>query len=95
MAKMAKMAKELEELNKGKHQGIRKNPLGEMNSPFFKRVREAGLPPKFRMPSEKYSKIEDPVSHLESFVHQMEVQNTTRSAMCKMFPSTLTDCAKT
>ncbi|KAI9191692.1 hypothetical protein LWI28_012027 [Acer negundo] len=89
------MAKELEELKKGKHQGIRKNPLGEINAPFSKRIREAGLPPKFRMPSEKYSRTEDLISHLESFVHQMEVQNATRSTMCRMFPSTLTDCAKT
>ncbi|KAI9181640.1 hypothetical protein LWI28_017040 [Acer negundo] len=66
-----------------------------MNAPFSKRIKEVGLPPKFRIPSEKYSGIEDPVSHLESFVHQMEVQNATRSAMCMMFPSTLTDCAKT
>ena len=35
------------------------------------------------------------MSHMESFVHQMEIQNATRSAMCRMFPSTLTDCAKT
>ena len=46
---MTRMAKELEQLKKGKHQGIQKNPLGEMNTPFSKRVREAGLPPKFRM----------------------------------------------
>ena len=70
---MAKMAKELEELKKGKHQTIRKNPLGEMNAPFSRRIREAELPPKFRMPIEKYSGTEDLVSHLESFVHQMEV----------------------
>ena len=92
---MAKMVKELEELKKEKHQGIRKNPMGEMNAPFSKRVMEAGLPPKFRMPSEKYSEVEDPISHLESFVHQMEVQSATRLAMCRMFPSTLIDCAKT
>ena len=66
---ITRMAKELEPLKKGKHQGIQKNPLGEMNAPFSKRVREAGLPPKFRMTSEKYSGTEDPVSHLESFVH--------------------------
>ena len=92
---MAKMAKERTELKKRKHQGTRKNPLREMNAPFSKRVKEAELPPKFKMPAEKYSGSEDPVSHLESFVHQMEIQNATRSAMCKMFPSTLTDCAKT
>ncbi|KAI9185302.1 hypothetical protein LWI28_006012 [Acer negundo] len=62
---MAQMVKKLEELKKGNHQGIRKNPL------------------------------EDPISYLKSFVHQMEVQNVTRSAMCRMFLSTLTDCAKT
>ena len=66
---MTKMAKVLEELKKGKHQGIRKNLLGEMNAPFSRRVREAELPPKFRMPVEKYSGTEDPVNHLESFVH--------------------------
>ena len=66
-----------------------------MIATFSKRVKEAGLPPKFRMPSEKYSGTEDPVSHLESFVHQMEVQSVTRIAMCRMFPSTLIDCAKT
>ena len=42
---MTRMAKELEQLKKGKHQGIQKNPLGVMNAPFSKRVREAGLPP--------------------------------------------------
>src|SRR5579862_8279370 len=47
------------------------------------------------MPAEKYSRLEDPVSHLESFVQQMEIQNASRSAICKMFPTTLTDCAKT
>ena len=92
---MAKMAKELEELKKGKHQTIWKNPLREMNAPFSRRIREAELPPKFRISAEKYSGTEDPVSHLESFVHQMEVQNATRSTMYRMFPSTLTDCAKT
>ncbi|KAI9182217.1 hypothetical protein LWI28_023195 [Acer negundo] len=66
-----------------------------MNAPFSKRIREAALPPKFRLPSEKYSETEDPISHLERFVHQMEVQNATRSALCRMFPSILTDCAKT
>ena len=66
---MAKMAKELEELRKGKHMSTWKNPLGEMNAPFSRRIREAGLPPKFKMPAEKYSRTEDPVSHLESFVH--------------------------
>ncbi|KAK4856422.1 hypothetical protein QYF36_017305 [Acer negundo] len=66
------MAKELEELKKGKHKGIRKNLLDEMNAPFSKRIRDAGLLPKFRMSSEKYSGTEDPISHLESFVHQMK-----------------------
>ena len=66
-----------------------------MNAPFFRRIRDAELPPKFRMPAKKYSGTEDPISHLEKFVYQMEVQNATRSTMCKMFPSTLTDCAKT
>ena len=65
---MAKMAKELEELKKGKHQGTRKNPLEEMKALFSRRIREAGLPPKFKMPVEKYSGLEDPVSHLENFV---------------------------
>ena len=92
---MTRMAKELEQLKKGKHQGVQKNPLGEMNTPFSKRVREVELPPKFRMPSEKYSGTEDLVSHLESFIHQMEVQSVTRLAMYRMFPSTLTDCTKT
>ena len=63
------MAKELEELKKGKHWSTRKNPLGEMNAPFSRRIREAELPPKFKMPVEKYSGIKYPVSHLESFVH--------------------------
>ena len=66
---MAKMANELVELKKGKHQGTWKNPLGEMNAPFSRRVREAELPPKFRIPSKKYSETEDPISHLKSFVH--------------------------
>ncbi|KAK0594626.1 hypothetical protein LWI29_006447 [Acer saccharum] len=35
---MAKMAKELEELKKGKQRGTRKNPLGEMNAPFSRRI---------------------------------------------------------
>ena len=70
---MAKMAKELEELRKGKHKSTRKNPLGEMNAPFSRRIREAELPPKFKMPIDKYSGSEDPVSHMESFIHQMEV----------------------
>ncbi|KAI9198230.1 hypothetical protein LWI28_012092 [Acer negundo] len=89
------MAKELEELKKVKHQEIRRNPLGEMNVPFSKRIRDAGLPPKFRMPSKKYSRTEDPISHLERFVHRMEVQNATGLAMCRMFPSTLTDYSQT
>ncbi|KAK0587099.1 hypothetical protein LWI29_017289 [Acer saccharum] len=92
---MTKMVKELEELRKGKHQCTWKNPLGEMNAPFSRRIREVELTPKFKMPTEKYSGSKDPVSHMESFVHQMEVQNATRSAMCRMFPSTLTDYAKT
>ncbi|KAK0580101.1 hypothetical protein LWI29_036380 [Acer saccharum] len=92
---MAKMAKELKELKKGKHRGTRKNPLREMNAPFSRRIREAELPLKFKMPTEKYSGSEDPMSHMESFVHQVEIQNATRLAMCRMFPSTMTDCAKT
>ena len=56
-----------------------------MNAPFSRRIKEAELPPKFTMPIEKYSGSEDPVSHLESFIHQMEIQNATWSAMCKMF----------
>ena len=88
---MAKMAKELEELRKGNHRGTRKNPLREMNASFSRRIREAELPPKFKMPTEKYSGSEDPVSHIERFVHQMEIQNSTRSTMCRIFPSTLTD----
>ena len=88
------MAKELEELKKGKRQGTQKNPLGEMNAPLSRRIREANLPPKFKMPAEKYSGSEDPVSHLESFVQQMEIQNASQSVMCRMFPTTLTDCAK-
>ena len=47
------------------------------------------------MPYKKYSRSEDPVSHIESFIHQVEIQNATRSEMRKMFPSTLTDYAKT
>ena len=66
---MAKMVKELKELKKGKYQGTRKNPLREMNAPFSRRVKEVKLPPKFKMPVEKYSGTKDPVSHLESFVH--------------------------
>ena len=31
---IARMTKELEELKKGKRQGTRKNPLGEMKAPF-------------------------------------------------------------
>ena len=68
---MAKMAKELEELRKGKHRGTRKNPLGEMNAPFSKRIREAELLLKFKMPAEKYSGSKDPVSLIESFLHHM------------------------
>ena len=63
--------------------------------PFSRRIREAELPSKFKIPTEKYSRSEDLVSHMESFVHQMEIQNATRSAMCRMFPSTLINCAKT
>ncbi|KAK2653313.1 hypothetical protein Ddye_013169 [Dipteronia dyeriana] len=40
-------------------------------------------------------RTEDPLSHLENFIQQMEVQKTTRAAMCRMFPTTLTDYAKT
>ena len=47
------------------------------------------------MPTEKYHGSEDPMGHLESFVNQMEVQNATRLVMCRMFLSTLTNCAKT
>ncbi|KAI9153226.1 hypothetical protein LWI28_008001 [Acer negundo] len=66
-----------------------------MNAPFSKRIKEAGLPTKFRMPFEKYSRTKDPISHLESFVHQMKVQNAIQSAMCRMFPLTLIHSAKT
>ena len=66
---MAKIANELEDLKKGKHQTTWKNPLGEINAPFSRRIKEAELTPKFRMPAEKYSRTEDHVSHLESFVH--------------------------
>ena len=85
---IARMAKELEELKKGKHQGTRKNPLGEMNAPFSRRIREADLPPKFKMPAEKYAGSEDPVSHLESFVQQMEIQNASgpQCARCSLQP---------
>ncbi|KAK0597046.1 hypothetical protein LWI29_021260 [Acer saccharum] len=76
---MAKMAKELEELRKGKHQGTRKNPLGEMNAPFSRRIREAELPPKFKMLTKKYSGSEDPErgetlrSYVEKF-HKKVIQ---------------------
>ena len=43
--------------------------MGEMNVSFSIRIREAKLPPKFKMPTEKYSGSEDPLSHLENFVH--------------------------
>ena len=66
-----------------------------MNAPFSRRIKEAELPPKFKMPTEKYFGSEDLVSHLESFVQQMEIQNASRSAMCRMFSTTLIDCAKT
>ena len=66
---MAKMAKELEKLRKGKYKGTWKNPLGEMYEPFSRRVQDAELPSKFKMPYEKYSVSEDPISHLESFMH--------------------------
>ncbi|KAI9175197.1 hypothetical protein LWI28_028720 [Acer negundo] len=66
-----------------------------MNTPFSRKIWEAELPLKFKMPSQKYSRSKDLVSHLESFVHQMEIQNVILSAICRMFPMTLTDHAKT
>ncbi|KAI9195589.1 hypothetical protein LWI28_016375 [Acer negundo] len=57
---MARITKELTELKKGKHQRTRKNPLGEMNAPFSRRVREVELPPKFKMPAKKYACSKDP-----------------------------------
>ena len=66
---MVKMANELEKLRKGKHRGSRKNPMGEINAPFSRRIREVELPPKFKMLVEKYPGSKNPVSHMESFVH--------------------------
>ncbi|KAK2658514.1 hypothetical protein Ddye_005047 [Dipteronia dyeriana] len=47
------------------------------------------------MSKDKFSGSENPLSYLESFVQHMEVHNTTKAAMCRMFPTTLTDYAKT
>ena len=66
-----------------------------MNALLSREVRYATLPPKFKMPEKVYSGVEDPLSHLESFVQQMEVQNASRKAMYRMFPCTLTDFTKT
>ena len=74
---------------------MNKDPLSEMNAPLSREVRHTELQPKFKMPEKVYSGMEDPLSHLESFVQQMEVQNATKKAMCWMFPCTLTDFANT
>ena len=72
---MKKMAKRLAKLEKDKvkYKGLKKDPLGEMNAPLSREVQHATLPPKFKMPEKVYSGVEDPLSHLESFVQQMEV----------------------
>ena len=82
-------------VKEGKTSRNPEEPLGRDERTFLQKSQGGRVTPQFRMPSEKYSGTEDPVSHLESFVHQMEVQSATRLAMCRMFPSTLTDCAKT
>ena len=94
MKKMAKCPAELEK-DKARYRGLNKDPLGEMNAPLSRAVWHAALPPKVKMPEKVYSGVEDPLSLLESFVQHMEVQNATRKAMCRMFPCTHNDFAKT
>ncbi|KAK2646014.1 hypothetical protein Ddye_021209 [Dipteronia dyeriana] len=89
------MQKEIQKLKNGKQNEDRKDPLGEIKAHFSRRIREAELQLKFKMLAKKFSSIEDPLIHLESYVQRMEVQNATWAAMCRMFLTALTDYAKT
>ena len=67
----------------------RKGPL------FSPRIAAAEIPSKFKMlVLLNYTGEEDPVSHVNKFKIQMNIQKVSQDARCHIFPATLSDTAK-
>ncbi|GKV21693.1 hypothetical protein SLEP1_g31647 [Rubroshorea leprosula] len=65
-------------------------------TPLGIKITQEPYPPGFRMPQfETYDGTKDPDDHLHAFFSIMQAQNASDALMCKMFPSTLRDNART
>ena len=64
-------------------------------TPFSPRVAATEIPNKFKMPVlPNYTEKEDPVSHVNKFKIQMDIQKVSEDARCRIFPATLSDAAQ-
>ncbi|KAM6555168.1 hypothetical protein CsatB_015930 [Cannabis sativa] len=57
-------------------------------------INDLPIPAKFKMPTCKYTGSEDPLTHVENFKIQMDLQGIRDDLRCRIFPATLTDTAQ-
>ncbi|XP_062080496.1 uncharacterized protein LOC133785261 [Humulus lupulus] len=61
-------------------------------SPFSDQINALIVPPKFKMPTWKvYTGREDPVSHVNNFEIQTDLQGVRDDVRCRIFPTTLSN----
>ncbi|XP_062086237.1 uncharacterized protein LOC133792352 [Humulus lupulus] len=64
-------------------------------TPFINRIAMAEIPRKFKMAVlPNITGREDPISHANKFEIQMDIQNVSEDAQCRIFPTTLSDAAQ-
>ena len=62
---------------------------------FVQRIANAETPSKFKMPTlPNFDGYGDPVSHVNKFEIQMDIQKVSEDARCRIFPATLSEAAQ-
>ena len=92
-AQIDNLKKELEKLTGDKPSFI--DQERRKGTPFSPRVAAAEIPSNFKMPVlPNYTGKEDPVSNVNKFEIQMDIQKVSEDARCSIFPATLSDAAQ-
>ena len=61
----------------------------------MQRIAVAEAPSKFKMPTlPNFDGYGDPISHVNKFEIQMDIQKVSEDARCQIFPATLSDTAQ-
>ena len=92
-AQLDNLKKELERLTSDKPSFI--DQERRKGTPFSPKVAAAEIPSKLKMlVLPNYTGKEDPVSHVNKFEIQMDIQKVSEDARYRIFPATLSDAAQ-